>query len=179
MDALTAPLTVKGVLIAALVLGFAPAFVLRLCTLAWPVGHPRRAELRAELHAIDYWKRPLWAAEQVESALFDGLRQRATCRAERERSDSSSAQVRRTWAMRRDRVQAFIKAASGLPENPLNFAFTTFSRAFATVFEVISTALETMLRVVQSATEASTSRFLSRQQARANTRVGRYGYAQS
>ncbi|MCA1702817.1 MAG: hypothetical protein LC808_05920 [Actinobacteria bacterium] len=58
------------------VFGFAPRAVLRIVVLAWPSDHPRRQELLGELGAIDYWKRPIWLAEQLETAIFDGLHQR-------------------------------------------------------------------------------------------------------
>jgi hypothetical protein len=55
------------------VFGFAPGFCLRLIVLAYPHDDPRRAELVAELYAVPRPKRPLWVAEQLEAALFEGL----------------------------------------------------------------------------------------------------------
>lgn len=63
----------SGVLVVCALFGFAPRFVLRLITRCWPKGHPRRAELMAELAVIEYFKRPVWVFEQLETALLDGL----------------------------------------------------------------------------------------------------------
>jgi hypothetical protein len=56
--------------------GFAPGFCLRLIVLAYPRSDPRRAELIAELYAVPRIQRPLWVAEQLEVALFEGLAHR-------------------------------------------------------------------------------------------------------
>ncbi len=53
--------------------GFAPGFCLRLIILAYPRSDPRRKELIAELYAVPRIQRPLWVAEQLEVALFEGL----------------------------------------------------------------------------------------------------------
>jgi hypothetical protein len=58
------------------VFGFAPGFCLRLIVLAYPRGHPRRAELIAQLYTVPRIQRPLWVAEQLEVALFEGLAHR-------------------------------------------------------------------------------------------------------
>lgn len=63
--------------IALLVFGFAPGVVLRLIVLFYPRGHPRRRELLGELYAVPRIERPFWVAEQLEVALFEGLRDRA------------------------------------------------------------------------------------------------------
>jgi hypothetical protein len=55
------------------VFGLAPGLCLRLIVLAYPRGDPRRAELIAELYAVPRIQRPLWVAEQLEVALFEGL----------------------------------------------------------------------------------------------------------
>jgi hypothetical protein len=55
------------------VFGFVPGFCLRLIILAYPRSDPRRAELIAELYAVSRIQRPLWVAEQLEVALFEGL----------------------------------------------------------------------------------------------------------
>jgi hypothetical protein len=44
--------------------------------LAYPRDDPRRAELIAELYAVPRIQRPLWVAEQLETALFEGLKLR-------------------------------------------------------------------------------------------------------
>jgi hypothetical protein len=63
---------------ALLVFGFAPAAVLRLIVLLYPRGHPRRRELLGELYAYPRIERPFWVAEQLETALFEGLPGRLT-----------------------------------------------------------------------------------------------------
>jgi hypothetical protein len=60
------------------IFGFAPGFCLRLIVLAYPRNDPRRAELIAELYAVPRIHRPLWVAEQLEVALFEGLRRRVS-----------------------------------------------------------------------------------------------------
>jgi hypothetical protein len=59
-----------------IVFGFAPGFCLRLIVLAYPRSDPRRTELIAELYAVPRIQRPLWVAEQLEVALFEGLARR-------------------------------------------------------------------------------------------------------
>ncbi len=63
-------------IIALLVFGFAPGAMLRLIVLAFRRDDPRRRELLAELHAIPRIERPFWVFEQLEVALFEGLRGR-------------------------------------------------------------------------------------------------------
>ena len=60
------------------VFGFAPGFVLRLIVLAYPRSDPRRDELIAELYAVPRIQRPLWVAQQLEVALFEGLGHRVS-----------------------------------------------------------------------------------------------------
>jgi hypothetical protein len=48
-------------LIAVVVYGFAPGFLLRLIVLAYPAGHPRRRELIAQLYDVERIKRPIRA----------------------------------------------------------------------------------------------------------------------
>lgn len=67
-----------NLLLVLLVFGFAPGFCLRLIVLAYPRGHPRRAELIAQLYTVPRKERPLWVAEQLEVALFEGLGQRVS-----------------------------------------------------------------------------------------------------
>jgi hypothetical protein len=64
--------------IALLVFGFAPGVVLRLIVLFYPRGNLRRQELLSELYAVPRIERPFWVAEQLEVALFEGLRGRST-----------------------------------------------------------------------------------------------------
>jgi Uncharacterized protein conserved in bacteria (DUF2314) len=63
-------------LVALLVFGFAPGALLRLIVLAFPRDDPRRRELLAELHAVPRLERPFWVVEQLEVALFEGIRER-------------------------------------------------------------------------------------------------------
>ncbi len=60
------------------VFGFAPGVCLRLIVLAYPRSDPRRDELIAELYAVPRMQRPLWVAEQLEVALFEGLGHRVS-----------------------------------------------------------------------------------------------------
>jgi hypothetical protein len=76
---------------AVIVFGFAPGFCLRLFVLAYPSDDPRRRELIAELYAVPRIKQPLWVAQQLEVALFEGLANRV------------SAAIRRRTARRRPR----------------------------------------------------------------------------
>ncbi|MGH3911892.1 MAG: hypothetical protein ACRDTC_00555 [Pseudonocardiaceae bacterium] len=67
-----------SLLLVIVVFGFAPGFCLRLIVLAYPRNDPRRTELLAELYAVPHLQRPLWVAEQLEVALFEGLVHRAS-----------------------------------------------------------------------------------------------------
>jgi hypothetical protein len=58
-------------LLAIVVYGFAPGFLLRLLVLVYERDDPRRAELIAELYNVPRFKRPFWVAEQIETAIFD------------------------------------------------------------------------------------------------------------
>src|SRR6266581_3016747 len=69
--------------LALLVFGFAPGLLLRLIVLAFPKDDPRRAELRGELYNVPRFERPFWVAEQMEVALFEGLRGRLVQRGNR------------------------------------------------------------------------------------------------
>ena len=62
--------------IALLVFGFAPGAALRLIVLAYQREDPRRKELLSELSHVPRIERPFWVAEQLETALSDGLRGR-------------------------------------------------------------------------------------------------------
>ena len=57
---------------ALLVYGFAPGALLRLIVVLYPRDHPRRRELIGE-PAHPRIMRPFWVAEQLETALFEGL----------------------------------------------------------------------------------------------------------
>ncbi len=58
---------------AALLFGLLPGTALRGILLLFPHDDPRRKELQAELYAVPWWERPLWVAEQLEVAIFEGL----------------------------------------------------------------------------------------------------------
>ncbi len=60
-------------LLGVLVFGFLPGPILRLIVRIYPKEHPRRRELVAELYALDYHKRLLFVAQNLELALFEGL----------------------------------------------------------------------------------------------------------
>jgi len=63
---------------ALLVFGFAPGAALRLIVLLYPRDHPRRRELIGELYRYPRIERPFWVAQQLETALFEGLPGRLT-----------------------------------------------------------------------------------------------------
>jgi hypothetical protein len=62
--------------IALLVFGFAPGVAMRLIVLFYRRGNPRRQELLGELYAVPRIERPFWVVEQLEVAIFEGLRDR-------------------------------------------------------------------------------------------------------
>jgi len=70
------PTSLVSFLLVLLVFGFAPGFVLRIVVLLYPKGDDRRRELVAELYVIPRLIRPVWVAEQIETALFEGLKMR-------------------------------------------------------------------------------------------------------
>jgi Uncharacterized protein conserved in bacteria (DUF2314) len=65
-------------LVVLLVFGFAPGAVLRLIALAYHRDDPRRSEMLAELYTVPWLERPLWVAQHLERALFEGLWERIT-----------------------------------------------------------------------------------------------------
>jgi DNA-binding CsgD family transcriptional regulator len=69
-----------GVLIVAITFGFMPGLLIRQVVRLWPKGHPRRAELVAEVYALEYFKRVLFVFEQIETGLFEGLTARVRTR---------------------------------------------------------------------------------------------------
>ncbi|WP_146044344.1 hypothetical protein [Amycolatopsis sp. BJA-103] len=60
-------------LTAILIYGFAPGFALRLTILLYPKNDDRRKELLADLYKMPRLQRPFWVAEQIETAIFDGV----------------------------------------------------------------------------------------------------------
>jgi hypothetical protein len=75
LKALTSP---WNFLLVVLVFGLAPGLCLRVIVLAYPRDDPRREELIAELYGVPRITRPLWVAEQLEVALFEGLAHRVS-----------------------------------------------------------------------------------------------------
>lgn len=53
--------------------GVAPGLVVRVASLGFAKDDPRRKEMIAELYAVPRWEQPLWAAQQVERGLTEGL----------------------------------------------------------------------------------------------------------
>lgn len=56
-----------------IVLGFLPGIVVRLASLMFPKGDPRRREMIAETYVQKWHERPLWAFEQIERGFTEGL----------------------------------------------------------------------------------------------------------
>jgi hypothetical protein len=65
------------IIVTALLCGLCPRLVLRLLLLAYPSEDPRRPELLAELSRVPYRERLIWVADQIPTALMDGLPERA------------------------------------------------------------------------------------------------------
>ncbi|WP_410574362.1 hypothetical protein [Amycolatopsis sp. cmx-4-61] len=63
-------------LLALLIYGFAPGFVLRLLVKLYPEDDPRRRELVAELYAVKRLWRPFWVADALGAVLVEGLPRR-------------------------------------------------------------------------------------------------------
>lgn len=53
--------------------GLAPGIVLRQVVRLYPKGHPRRAELMAELYVRPYVERPLYVAQSLETSFTEGI----------------------------------------------------------------------------------------------------------
>lgn len=64
-------------LLALLIFGVAPGVLLRVLVHVYPKDHPRREELVGELYGITMAARPFWVAQQLETALFEGIPARA------------------------------------------------------------------------------------------------------
>lgn len=73
---LKAPTSLQALVLVLLVFGVAPGLALRFMTLAFHRDDPRRDELRAELHVVPTLEWPVWVAQQLETVIFDGLRDR-------------------------------------------------------------------------------------------------------
>lgn len=68
----------KWYLLTLVVHGLAPGLLLRVIVLAFQQDDPRRQELIAELYAIPFVRRPYWVAQQLETAISDGIWPRFT-----------------------------------------------------------------------------------------------------
>jgi hypothetical protein len=86
-----------SLLLVIVVFGFAPGFCLRLIVVVYPRDDPRRRELIAELYTVPRIQRPLWVAQQLEVALFEGFGHRL------------SATIRRLRDRRRTRHGALVR----------------------------------------------------------------------
>ncbi len=75
-EVLEAVLSLRTLLVAVFVFSVVPGLAVRVLSLAYHRDDPRRAEMRAELHAVPRVERPFWAAEQLESVVFEALPQR-------------------------------------------------------------------------------------------------------
>jgi hypothetical protein len=109
---------------ALLVYGFAPGALLRLIVLLYPRDHPRRRELIGELYGVPRIKRPFWVAEQLETALFEGLHCRlAAGRARRMVPAVIHVRLSKGWWTLELRVTAELKRSAGLPVEQFIEAF--------------------------------------------------------
>ncbi|MFF1613402.1 hypothetical protein ACFVYA_37015 [Amycolatopsis sp. NPDC058278] len=68
------------IIVTALLCGLCPRLVLRLLLLAYPSEDPRRPELLAELSRVPYRERLIWVADQIPTALMDGVPERVRAR---------------------------------------------------------------------------------------------------
>lgn len=60
-------------LLAFVIYGFAPGFLLRPLVLLYENDDPRRTELITELYEVPRWERPFWVAQQIETVIYEGL----------------------------------------------------------------------------------------------------------
>ena len=104
--------------VALLVFGFAPGIVLRLIVLLYRRDNPRRQELLGEIYAVPRIERPFWVAEQLEVALFEGLRDRIKTRKVAKSKAAQEATVSNRTTVPRNPMVAFLIAgvatASGI-----------------------------------------------------------------
>jgi len=109
------------------VFGFVPGFCLRLIVWAYPRDDPRRRELVAELYAVPRIQRPVWVAQQLEVALFEGLGHRVSATIQRRR-DRRRTRVPRGLRIQKSRrrdstvVRDHLRAAE--PPEPSPVVFT-------------------------------------------------------
>lgn len=76
-EVITAFTSWPSLLLVIFIFGFAPGFALRLLLKIYPLDDPRRRELLSELYAVPRLERPFWVAEQLETALLEGIPLRA------------------------------------------------------------------------------------------------------
>jgi len=116
--------TLPAFLTALLVFGFAPGFVLRLIVKLYPKDDPRRRELVAELYALPRLMRPIWVAEQIETAMFEGASARTSRRRVKPKYSIGQSsgferflRKRSKWYRRRYErleIQQFMRAVGGI-----------------------------------------------------------------
>jgi hypothetical protein len=70
----------RSLLVVVVAFGLLPGLILRVIVILFPRDDLRRKELQAELYAVPWWERPLWVAQQVEVALFEGCGARVALR---------------------------------------------------------------------------------------------------
>lgn len=102
--------------VALLVFGFAPGAVLRLIVLFYRCDNPRRQELLGELYGVPRIERPFWVAEQLEVALFEGLRDRIRARRDWRTQRRDDALGRRLGTLRVEGSE--MKEVAEMPTRP-------------------------------------------------------------
>jgi len=116
LELVASPLNILWVLLG---FGFAPGFCLRLIVLLYPVGHPRRKELVAELYVIKRPLRPLFVAEQLETALFEGIKERR--KAGRDKQERARAPKGLRSSIRRARQRRELENANAEAINEIRW----------------------------------------------------------
>lgn len=135
LDFVLTPLTL--VVVGVLVLALLPGLVLRILVRLYPPDDPRRTELMAELHAVPPDHRPTWVAQQIETALLDGLPARARQLRRKRPAQTRPAQTRS--ARRRPAPTRHRTRALPLRRTPEVTAITAGMAVAAAYF--VSTAL--------------------------------------
>ncbi len=97
-------------LLAILIFGLAPGVVLRLVLKAYPTGHSRREELLAELYAMNWAARPFWVAQQLETAIFEGLPARRARAAVTKATDAAAVTEAEAVAAERKAASELLEA---------------------------------------------------------------------
>jgi ATP-binding cassette subfamily B protein len=109
--------------------------LLRLIVLAFPHHDPRRRELLAELHAVPRIERPFWVFEQLEVAVFEGIRGRVS------RSNGALLQV-----ITGRQLVLFVRRGRRPRPDPLELPEMTPHKWTARAAELAQTRLHTMAR---------------------------------